>query len=184
MAASQPRRRKGKPHDPSKPAHDRRATDLLRNAIVAPIEVDDPMEAGAKLIVMRSLRSDPLANLHARNCIDEAQYRAGRKFQSDFEAAERGPKAIDPSKEAVDGGQMPEPITEEQRRAAKSLAAAHRALGADGAALTHDVLIDSKTPLQISHGRGFSGEMWEKFFRMRFYECLDCLAKLYGLVTK
>jgi hypothetical protein len=93
------------PYDPSK-AHDRRTTDLLRNAMVAPIIVDDPLEMGSKLVVMRSLRNDPLAGLHSRQFIDDAQFWGGRSFQRDFEAAERGPKAIDPSKEAVDGGQM------------------------------------------------------------------------------
>src|SRR5690348_15837128 len=114
------RTKRRQPYNPA--AHDRRATDLLRNARVAPLEVDDPMELGGKLIVMRSTRDDPLADLHARGQIDEAQYRGGRAFQEDFEAAERGPRAIDPSKEAVDGGLMPEPITEAQRKAAKQLA--------------------------------------------------------------
>jgi hypothetical protein len=37
-----------------------------------------------------------------------------RAFQFDWETAERGARAIDPTKEAVDGGQMPEPITDGQ----------------------------------------------------------------------
>jgi hypothetical protein len=76
-----PRPKRGKPYDPSK-AHDRRATDfnLGIGKYVAPIEVDDPLEAGGTLIVMRSTRNDPLAGLHARRFIDEAQYQAGRAF--------------------------------------------------------------------------------------------------------
>jgi hypothetical protein len=139
-------------------AQDRRATDLLRNAQVAPLEVDDPMEMGGKLIVMRSTRDDPLADLHARHMIDEAQYRAAGSFQGDFETAERGPKAIDFTREAVDGGQMPEPITEAQRKAAKQLAVVYRALGQDGAALTHDVLVHSKTRAQVAASRGLTGK--------------------------
>lgn len=85
--------------------HDRRATDLLRNAQVAPVIVDDPMEKGAKLVVMRSLRDDPLGRHHARGFIDSAQYEAGRHWQKCYEIAEiGGARAIDPSKEAVDGG--------------------------------------------------------------------------------
>lgn len=174
--------RKRTPYDPA--AHDRRATDLLRNAQVAPLEVDDPMEAGGKLIVMRSTRDDPLADLHARGHIDEAQYRSGRAFQEDFETAERGPRAIDPSKEAVDGGLMPEPITESQRKAAKQLAVVYRALGQNGAALTHDVLVHGKTRAQVAESRGLAGKRWEEFFGMRFRECLDTMAVIYGFAMR
>lgn len=171
--------RKRKPYDPSK-AHDRRATDLLRNAQVAPIEVDDPMEMGGKLIVMRSVRNDPLANLHARSHIDDAQYQGGRSFQRDFETAERGPRAIDFTREAVDGGLMPEPITEGQRKAARKLAEVYRVLGQDGSSLTHGVLIHGQTYRQVANSRGFSGERWEKYFGARFRECLNQLAIVYG----
>ena len=180
---ARPKRRQ--PYDPSK-AHDRRATDLNMGIgqHVAPIEIDDPMEAGGRLIVMRSTRDDPLADLHVRKMIDEAQYHAGRAFQYDFEAAERGPRAIDPSKEAVDGGQMPEPITEAQRKAARQLGVVYRALGQDGAALTHDVLIHSKTRSQIASSRGLVGKRWEEYYGMRFRECLDCLALVYGFAMR
>jgi hypothetical protein len=172
------RRRRGKPYDPN--VHDRRTTDLLRNAQVAPIEIDDPMELGGKLIVMRSTRDDPLADLHSRRQIDEAQYHGGRAFQIDFETAERGPKAIDFTKEAVDGGQPPEAITEAQRKAARQLAVVYRALGQDGSALAHDVLVHMKTRAQVAASRGLVGRRWEEYFGMRFRECLDCLALVYG----
>jgi hypothetical protein len=172
------------PYDPNKPAHDRRTTDLLRNAQVAPIEVDDPLEVGGKLIVMRSTRNDPLAALHARRSIDEAQYMAGRTFQADWETAERGPCAIDPSKEAVDGGRMPEPITESQQKAAKRLNAAQRDLGQLGASLTIDVLIHGMTIQQIGVARGTGGELELKYLGRRFRECLDCLALVYGFAMR
>lgn len=178
MARTRTKRRQ--PYDPNKPIHDRRTTDLLRNAQVAPIEIDDPLELGGKLIVMRSTREDPLADLHARGQIDEAQYQSGRAFQSDFETAERGPRAIDPSKEAVDGGLMPEPITEAQRKAARKLAAVYRALGQDGAALAHDVLVHNKTRGQIAASRGLVGRRWEDYYSLRFRECLDRMAVVYG----
>lgn len=176
------RTKRRQPYDPS--AHDRRATDLLRNAQVSPLEVDDPIELGGKLIVMRSTRDDPLADLHARGQIDEAQYQSGRAFQGDFETAERGPRAIDFTREAVDGGLMPEPITEAQRKAAKQLAVVYRALGQDGAALTHDVLVHSKTRAQVAESRGLVGRRWEEYYGMRFRECLNCLAKVYGFATE
>jgi hypothetical protein len=122
---------------------------------------------------MRALRDDPLARLHVRRQIDEAQYHGGRAFQRDFEAAERGPKAIDFTKEAVDGGSMPEPITEAQRKAARRLAQVYRNLGQDGSAIAHDVLVHGLTMAAIAMRRGLSGRKYDEYFGMRFRECLD-----------
>lgn len=181
------RAKRRKPYDPaSAKIHDRRATQFHRQAQVTPVEVDDPMglEPGDKIIVMRSTRDDPLGDLHVRKMIDEAQCKAGRMFQQDFEAAERGPRAIDPGKEAVDGGMMPEPITERQRRAARRLGIIYKALGQDGSAIVHDVLIYNKTRAKVAESRGLAGKRWEEYFGMRFRECLDCMAIQYGLAMQ
>src|ERR1035438_8618520 len=86
--------------------HDRGSRALPRNAEVAAVEVDDPLalEPGEKIVTLRSIRNDPLARLHSHRQIDEAQYQGGRAFQDDWEKAERGPQAVDPSREYVDGG--------------------------------------------------------------------------------
>src|SRR5215475_843457 len=99
--------------------HDRRSHDLPLNAQVAAVEVDDPLglEPGDKIVALRSIRNDPLGRLHSHRQVDEAEYQAGRAFQHDWERAERGPRAVDPTREYVDGGQAREPITERQRRA-------------------------------------------------------------------
>ncbi len=177
-------RARPKPYDPNKP-HDRRATESNLGVAghLTPKEVDDPYEAGAKIVVMRSTRDDPLGDLHARKMIDEAQYEAGRAFQSDFEAAERGPRACDPAKEYVDGGLAPEAISEPQRRAARQLVIVYRKLGADGSAIVHDVLVHNRTRKQVAESRGLVGKRWEEYFGTRFRECLDCLAKVYGFAT-
>jgi hypothetical protein len=93
--------KRNKPHRPAK-VHDRRSRDLLRNAEVAAIEVDDPLalEPGEKIVTLRSIRNDPLARLHSHRQIDEAQYQGGRAFQDDWEKAERGPQAVDPTRSA------------------------------------------------------------------------------------
>jgi len=168
------------PYDPNK-VHDRKATDLVRGAVVAPIEVDDPFEFGAKISTVRSIRNDPLAALHSRQQIDEAQYHAGRAYQHDFETAERGPKAIDPSKEAVDGGIIPEPITEAQRKAVMRLNRAERQLGQNGSSLAHDVLITGLSMQQVGERRQMTSEAELKYLGRRFRECLDCLALVYDL---
>src|SRR5438445_13802906 len=145
-----PRTKRRKPHNPAK-VHDRRSQDLLRNAEVATVEVDNPLalEPGEKIVALRSIRNDPLARLHSHRQIDEAQYQGGRAFQNDWEKAERGPRAVDPTREYVDGGQMREPITEGQRRAVVRLNRIEQELGADGTVLVHEVLILGMTMHQV-----------------------------------
>jgi hypothetical protein len=179
-----PRARRNKPYDPAK-AHDRRARDLLRNAEVATVEVDNPLglEPGEKIVALRSIRNDPLARLHSRHQIDEAQYRGGRAFQHDWERAERGPRAVDTTRDYVDGGQMREPITEGQRKAVLRLNRAMRELGADGSALVHDVLVHGMTMEQVGQRRGLCSKRWNDYFSRRFQECLDRLALVYGFAN-
>jgi hypothetical protein len=180
-----PRGKRKKPHNPAR-IHDRRARDLTRNAEVAAVEIDDPMglEPGDKIVTLRSIRNDPLGRLHAHRHLDEAQYQGGRAFQGDWEKAERGPQAVDPSREYVDCAQMREPITEGQRKAVLRLNRAERELGADGAALVHEVLILGMTMEQVSQRRALRGQRWIDYFAKRFRECLDRLAQMYGFATE
>ena len=166
-------------------AHDRRAQDLPSNAEVAAVEVENPLalEPGEKIVVLRSIRSDPLGRLHSHHQIDEAQYRGGRAFQDDWERAERGPRAVDPTREYVDGGQAREPITERQRRAVLRLNRVERELGTDGIVLVHEVLVLGLTMEQASQRRGLRGQRWIDYFAKRFRECLDRLALIYGFAT-
>lgn len=161
--------------------HDRKTTDAPTSAYVAAVEVDDPYETGGKIVTLRNLRDDPLGRLHDRKQIDEAQYLAGREFQADWERAEKGPQAIDPSKEAVDGGTMPDPIDEGQTKALVRINGVLRQLGADGSAIVHDVLVHGLTMDRIADRRGFGGKSWVEYFGKRFRECLDSMAIYYGL---
>jgi hypothetical protein len=176
--------KRSKPYNPAM-VHDRKSRDLPRNAEVAAIEVDDPLglEPGDKIVTLRSIRNDPLARLHTHRQIDEAQYQGGRAFQADWERAERGPQAVDPSREYVDGGQAREPITERQRKAVLRLNRVERELGADGSALVHEVLILGMTMEQITRRRALRGQRWMDYFSRRFRECLDRLALIYGFAT-
>ena len=178
------RAKRNKPYNPAK-VHDRRSRDLLRNADVAAIEVDDPLglNPGDKIVARRSLRNDPLGRMHSHHQIDEAQYQGGRAFQNDWEKAERGPQAVDPSREYVDGGQFREPITEGQRKAVLRLNRVERELGADGSALVREILILGMTMEQISQRRGVRGHRWLDYFARRLRECLDRLAQVYGFAT-
>ncbi|QOZ32982.1 DUF6456 domain-containing protein [Bradyrhizobium sp. CCBAU 53421] len=179
-----PRAKRRKPYDPAG-THDRRSQDLPFNAEVATVEIDDPLalELGEKIVAFRSIRSDPLGRLHAHRQIDETQYRSGRAFQNDWEKAERGPRAVDTTREYVDGGQRREPITEGQRQATLRLNRAEHELGADGSALVHDVLILGMTMEQVGQRRGLRTQRWQDYFARRLKECLDRLALMYGLAT-
>jgi hypothetical protein len=178
------RAKRNKSHRLTK-VHDRRSRDLPRNAEVAAVEVDDPLalEPGEKIVTLRSIRNDPLGRLHSHRHLDEAQYQGGRAFQGDWEKAERGPQAVDPTREYVDGGRMREPITEGQRKAVLRLNRAERELGADGSALVHEVLILGMTMQEIGLRRGLRGQRWIDYFARRFRECLDRLALIYGFAT-
>jgi len=166
--------------------HDRRSRDLPRHAEVAPVEVDNPLglEPGDKVVALRSIRNDPLGRLHSHRQIDEVQYQAGRAFQDDWERAERGPQAVDPGRDYVDGVQAREPITEGQRKAVLRLNRAERDLGADGSALVHDVLVRGMTMEQVGQRRCLCTQRWNDYFSRRFRECLDRLALLYGFATE
>ena len=178
------RTRRNKSYRLSK-VHDRRAGDLPRNAEVVAVEVDDPLalEPGEKIVALRSIRNDPLGRLYSHHQLEEAQFQAGRAFQNDWERAERGPQAVDPSRDYVDGVQAREPVTESQRKAVLRLNRAERELGADGSALVHDVLVRGMTMEQVGQRRGVASQRWKDYFSRRFCECLDRLALVYGLAT-
>jgi len=101
-----------------------------------------------------------------------------------LERAERGPQAVVPAREYVDGVQRREAVTEGQRQAVLRLNRAERELGADGSALVHDVLVKGMTMGQIGQRRGLCTQRWKDYFARRFQECLDRLALIYGFATK
>lgn len=165
-----------------KEGHDRIATDLPINARVAPILADDPYEHGAKITVIRSLRDDPLAAMHNAKQIDESQFVAGRHWQRAYELSEiGGVRAIDPTREAVDGGQIAQiTITDSQIKAFGDLKRAIIVLGMEGESLIRDVLALHLTVAQAADKRGLFSEMARKYLGRRFRECLDTLAIEFG----
>ncbi|MEY9806966.1 hypothetical protein [Bradyrhizobium elkanii] len=179
MTAASRRRRKKQPFNP---AHDRRAQDLLRNAQVAPAEVDDPYEQGGKLLVLRSTRDDPLAEMLARGQITECDFAAGRHWQWAFESAEIGSVCgIDPSKEAVDGGRMNDPISDRRDRAGRELKRARDRLGASNWLVTV-VLGTRKSLIEVAKetaGKN-SHEGIYRALRAEFHKALETLAIVFG----
>ena len=179
------KRRRGKPNNLKNIVHDRTSRDLLRNAQVAPVEVDDPYEEGAKIVVLRSTRHDPLAEMISKGQIDQCDYVAGRHWQAAWENAEiGGVRAIDPTREAVDGGGVPDVLTDTQRRAVQDLKAAREALGREGHQLICDILGRGLSITQAARNRGLQSETDRKYAGKRFRECLSTLAVRFGYANR
>src|SRR5260221_9324991 len=142
--------------------HDRRAGKLGINAEVASIVVDDPYatQPGETIVVTRQLRGDPLARLHSHRQIDDAQYFAGRAYQGDWEVAERGIRAVDPTLEAVDHSPKFDPLTDKQVSAHARLAELRVALGHKMQGAVHAVLINGATIEVLARDNGRGGESW------------------------
>jgi len=165
--------------------HDRRAQELPAHAMVAPVEIDDPYEPGAKIIAFQSLRDSPLNYMRARGQIDEAQYNAGKKLQGYYERAEIGGlRAIDPTRERVDGGRVTETLTESVQEAIQQVIRLERVLGAEGAALARHVLCYGYGIAQCAQMRGMTGQLYTKYVGIRFREVLETLAVELKLVGR
>lgn len=69
-----------------------------------------------------------------------------------------GVRAIDPTKERVDGGRIAEPLTDVVKRALDDLRRARLALGEDGTALVADVIGKGLTLAKAADARGLSSK--------------------------
>lgn len=167
--------------------HNRLCLDLPINAQVAPMTIDDPygLERGEKIVVLRSLRDDPIGAMHARGQVDEAQFAAARHWQRCYEAVEiSGAQAVDPTKEAVDGGRMPELLTDHYSRAYGDLVGAGERLGQEGESIVRDVLGRGMPLLHAAAARGLTTQREMIYFGGRFRECLDTLALVFGYAMR
>lgn len=161
--------------------HDRRSSDLPINSMVAVAIVKDPYDPnGGRITTFRSIRDDILAEMFAKEEIDQAQYDAGRKYERYAERAEIGNvKAIDPGKEAVDGGMGYGGITDEQIDAVRCLSEAARVLGAKGEGVVRTILIDRRRFTHLGMSDRATAAM-----RVKFFTYLEILAEFWGCTTK
>lgn len=83
-----------------------------------------------KIQAVRNIKESAIITLAARKHIDEAQLAAANKFRSLWEAmGGAGAGSFDYSREHVDGGGAPEPLTERQIRAGQELHRCRQTLG-------------------------------------------------------
>lgn len=185
-----PSTRYGTPGDPRQESverpHDRRASATATNLNLGTVTVDDPYGTTFdKIVVFRNLRDDPLAAMNDAGQVSQWQYIAGRHWQKCYELSELGgARAIDPTREAVDGGRMPEPLSDAKCRALGDLAKARQALGQEGGALIQHVLGEHMTMGQCASVRGMSTDREKNYLGRRLRECLDTLAEEFGYKTK
>lgn len=195
MTIASRRRRKAQPYNPALAEYqakqreaeeakkrDRRARDLLRNARVVATEIDDPI-SGDRVVALRSVRDDPIADMLARGHIDQCEFETARHWQRAYEGAEiGGARGIDPSKEAVDGGCPREVLTDRQVRATKELKQAREELGTAGNWLIVSVLGTKKTLEVVAWEwrRAPPGSATYRYIARRFHECLQALSELFG----
>lgn len=165
--------------------HDRTGADLPINSRVAVAIVSDPFSTvGEKITVMRSVRDDPLADMLSRHVIDEAMFQAGRTWQRYHELTQIGPiAAIDPGKEAVDGGKMRDPITDKQIDAFREIMKADKILGQQGSQLMRDLLAHGMTVGQMYVKYDCKTGRRMNFLSLRVRECLEDLGKLWNFIS-
>ena len=182
MARKRPRQRK--PPRNIQITHDRRAERLPDNAQVGVVMVDDPyaLELGGQVEVIRSYRDDPMAEMRTRGHIQEWQLLAGRRWQQLVDQAQIGGiKALDPGKDAVDGGRLPDPLTDHQAFALRELKAVDERLGPERAALIRDILGRRMTLTQVAAERGYTSGYMASKLAGKLRESLDDMAELFGL---
>lgn len=161
---------------------------------IVPVMVENPFKydgSPAKIPAAASTRDDPLRGMLSRGQIDVCQFEAGRLWQKYREQSEIGGlKAMDFTREPVDGGPgFPEPITDDQRKAVGKLIEARRHLGSYGADLIESVLCYNPvmrrgmTIVEAAAERKMVSKRGELYIGRRFIECLESLAKLWGLAS-
>lgn len=181
------KRFRAQPHVPRQHAepHDRRATDLPLNAKIAVDVVQDPYDRQSQITVARSLRDDTLGAMYARKQIDGVQFDAGRRMQRYYELSEIGTvKAIDPTKERVDGGVAVDVMTGLNQHAMKEISRLEGVLGREGAALVRDVLCLGFSLAKCAAARGLFSDRHIHFIGVRFRECLETLSREINSTTR
>lgn len=135
-----------------------------------------------RIRVERSLRDDPLGQMHARKQITHVQYRAGREWQRYAEMAGTSLRSPGYIEEPVDGSpHHRDGVTEAQKRATKQRAVWRDMLGGKPYCLLEAVLID-KSPLKTA-GMLLYPDSAFRYVGWQFRVSLDQVGRDLGLLT-
>jgi hypothetical protein len=175
-------------------ARTRRKTKVTLAGDTAPVEIDNPFYTPGSprqvprcVSAVRSLRDDPLARLHDRRQIGEAEYRAGRDFQRLLEATELGRlRSNDPTREPVDGGAgFRDGLSEREADAFRQLRRLWPILGKDGSAMLRAFLGERQFLPAIAAARGLPDDQQTlRYLGRRIRECLETLAAEFGYAQR
>lgn len=164
--------------------HDRKAVELPLNAKVAPLEVADPYNPEDRIVVLRSISTDPLAWMHSHNRIDDASYAAGREWQAIFARSTLGNiRSIDTTKEAVSGGRFPDSLTDSRIKAMARLRKLDEELKPELSRLVFDILGRGLFPNQAAQERGKYGEYAARSMSRKFKRALLIVAVELGFAN-
>lgn len=155
---------------------------VSRHAEVIMVDIDSPYESTRHLGQQRvaiNMKESPNEYYFRKGWIGAEQHKAGEKFRRLYETAGgSGVKAMDYTKEPVDGGNVSDGLTDLKIRSAKELARAHDVLGQQGYRLVESV---------SGHGswiKDITNSKWESEVTMRNYKrCMEALAVFWGLKT-
>lgn len=137
-----------------------------------------------RIVVVRTFRHDPLGRMHARGQLSEAEYLAGRAYQTLAETAAGGSGAgvweyTGKAAPAARAG----PVTDAMLRADRRIRAVDGRLrsqyGTIGVAVVRGVLLRHR-----EIGRLSDGVASPRFFGLLLRVCLDEMAVLLGMATK
>lgn len=149
--------------------------------------IDDPLEAGQRYSAAVNVRESSIDHMASRGRIDPAQALAGERFRRLWEKAAVGRnQAMDPTREAVDGGGCGDPISDGLVKAGQELARVMRELGPVGSKLLVSVVGEGKRIEDVAagwtrSGGVVSGRRAEGYVTGRMIEALDELVRFWKL---
>jgi hypothetical protein len=152
--------------------------------------VADPLELGNRMEATVNVRESAIDHMASRGRINTAQEAAGQRFRKLWEMAAIGrSQGIDPAKEAVDGGGMTDPISDELVKASIELNKVMAAAGPQGSSLLIAIVGEGKRIEDVAQnwskkGGVVRGDRAEGYVVGRMIEALDDLVRHWGLESR
>ncbi len=152
--------------------------------------VSDPMEPGARLEATVNVRESAIDHMASRGRINTAQEAAGQRFRKLWEMAAIGrSQGVDPAKEAVDGGGMTDPISDELVKASIELNRVMQIAGPAGSNLLIAIVGEGKRIEDVAQnwskaGGIVRGDRAEGYVVARMIEALDDLVRHWGMESR